>query len=703
MTHRSYLKLNDLSIFVLFFLILNLVFFHKVFFNPSQTLVGGESDSTNGILIWASRFSKHHFSGDVKGFLISTGYPFGEGLFSFTELTQIIPRLFIASVTILIDPIFAYNFFIFLNLMLNTVVLYKLFFLFTSNKTVIFLSVSLISYSHYFFSKLENHILYISFWIPAGILYLGIKFLKYRNNVIFYKIIGFYVLTAFYDGYYPFILFPIFLISYIFYVVSNVKKYHYFLILNIIILTIFVTVAIIMYQNSGINNLLAPQRRSLQDLNGFSFSILDFFRGRPEQLATQLIENLAGIFFINMSSLGGSEKIHLSVIQILIIFLVPIYELIRKISILKKLNYIQMHYSSLSNKLYLQRVNIYLISIFIVTLLIASPEKISIGTYAFSNPYIYFFDFFPFWRSTARAGIVLEIILTIYFAYLLNKFFMINRKKIYNNLYLLLLIFLVLLQINFFPINIVYSKIDFVKKDNIYYIGKEVLPKDSIVAISEWGKSDGRALWTAYLGRKTNNYYFDYGSYSNLFDNSRAILDPQTPCNLKFLGTDYLFILNAPSDVPKKINSSLFMLVRKSPSFINNKNIDYIFKLNKKGLKCNTQSYISFDRKTTEIMTYYYSLITLYSGNSLMVRNISNKASNKVTGLCVKFGISSEIETKISIKSSLEEIIVFSEPGKMTDTKLAVNSDDEFLFTIDEKAKLNKISLSSPRVEPCTG
>jgi len=672
--------------------------FSRVLLNPNETIIGRESESTSGILIWTYKMANPNLSQFPNILFDHTGFPWGENIFTFSDLTQFLPRLALIIFQSIFNPIFSYNLLIIIIFCLNFYFTQKLIGYFTRFKVVNFIFTFMLTYSNYIFTKVSEHIVYTMQFLIAISFILTIEFVRKTDLSKFYKFILLYSLSFYCDGYYPFILLPFLSVNLIHFVINYRKltanfilnKYLYFIKTSLIIILLIPLISIFVILR---DSEYAPTR-SIQDFQGFSGK-LDFLWKFNSLHPYALSQNLPAVFLPD--AIAGSESVHSSIIQLLILVSLTLFWVGRIVK-----NKIFKYEFSKNRKIKIESQTLMItIAIIVFCFVYFIYFDLIILGKDLELPSEIFFKYFPYWRVSARGLVVLEFSVTILAIQLLEPLWNFENKKIGNNFLLLILLIATLFQSGFHPITVNYS-ITKMNNDNIFSFIKSLGIKSNGVSLSSWNDFTGYGMWIAYAGIKVPNSFFDYSNSTNFFENSMSYSDPQFLCHQKIIGSPYIAYLDVPPQSIENINIRHHERIGIFRSTRNPNNFDVLFRKNSNILIKSPNGYPSFDRSNLKILNKDFSLFVNTSNVlDIQIRNIKTRKPLKPTNFV--FGISTLYNSEMIIELNNIQLLRQKTTEEVAQITIPVELGDKLKFYAipSNGEKVNTIYVSSPHLTDC--
>jgi hypothetical protein len=396
-------------------LIFPVVNFKILFLNPTENIYGEMGDNVAGSIFLLYLFRNFNFNDlNYSGLIF---FPFGDSILQLSSISQLVPILQLFVLSRFFDPILALNIFIIINFIsLNFVFYFYGKLLFTREISTFILLLSLNS-CLFLYVRAAGHVAYLTSWTYFLTLYYMSKVIISNDKRYLKKVYFFLILTIFSDVYLALFVIVSFGLFVIFMLrlgsLAKQPKLGFFSVL------FFLTLIIVFYILKELNNEALPKLspNNFTVYSGKSWqllappSYLPFLPDRYREWYDNKVE-FAGTNFTESTNFIGYQNIFLLLI-VLSIFMKILFE------------------NGFSKKLFeLKAIFVFYIFLFLIFLTIYIPQKVAIFGFSTNTPIFYFNLFFPYFRSTNRASLVLFILVTLTTLIVIEKQLSIKKQKV---------------------------------------------------------------------------------------------------------------------------------------------------------------------------------------------------------------------------------------------------------------------------------
>jgi hypothetical protein len=342
-----------------------------------------------------------------------------------------------------------------------------------------------------------------------------------------------------------------------------------------------------------------------------------------------------------------------------------------------------------------------LISLIIISCVIFIDFDVTFLGQDFISPSAQLFDLFPYWRSTARGLVVIEFCLTSLAVILTNRLFYLYSNKIFKTFLMIIIVLGTFFQtgLNPFHNNFTITKL---KGDNVFNFLKYLNEYPKNISLTSWGEFEGYGMWITYSNLKVSNNIFYHSVFTSLNMNSMSFMDPQFMCNHEIIKSNFLVILNVPSEEVDLITIPYFKRIASFDSVRIPNSFDIVFKKDRSPNFKNSKSYPAFYREDLQILNREFSLFVINSSNtSIKIAPVSDK----YLGMNAKFnfGLSSDSYAEFVFVVRNSRYNFFTQPQKITQVNIPVLIGDNIsIKRIYPSTKENSpFYISSPHTSTC--
>ena len=513
-------KIDTVSLII--FTLLFLFFTKSTSFDYLSNFIGKTTDNFNGYLWWINSF---RFIEDKNNFPFwetsAINYPFGELWLNQFDIFYLIPKIYGLTVSLIANPIFASNSYIFVGFVVSGWQLSKLIHQISNNILLsTLISISVVC-NPYFLEKIANHPNLLHFWwIPLffALIFQNQQQLYKQIQILITLTIPLYIDPNFAPI--SILLFSIFLINCL-YRKCSLKK---ILTLSLIYFVAYVPIILYVFFFGFVK--FMQFSRTLDDYKGFSPGISDLFTVYNKDFLTYRIGENIQLLHLNVNS---ETALFPGFIFSTLLLLAVLVSVIKRISGSKQIDLYE-------NRLIF--ISLTLTSAILFEFSFSLTDSLTIHSINY-----YLFELFPQFRVYGRFVILFYVLVSIYIALKLK--YVLTRPLVNA----ILLGLLVIEITSFFMVKIpsinisnesLFQKISNSKLDTpMYFI-------DNKTEENFFG-------WQVVHQKKLINRNFQIGS-----ENPLGILDSETSCVLRQLGAGFIAV-NPYLDVnfPKKSVSGL--------------------------------------------------------------------------------------------------------------------------------------------------